>query len=333
MRASSSSVSTSSAAASISGTLPRAGAVVEELDRRVADAAARHVDDALEGEVVGRLHGGAEIGERIADFLALVEARAADDAVVEAEGDEAIFEGAHLEGGAHQDGDLVEPMWPWRWSCSISSPTARASSSESQTRRPRPSARRDRCASVNSVLPSRLSLWAIRCEAAPRMCAGRAVVALEADHVGAGKILLEAQDVVDLGAAPAIDRLVVVADAADVLAPLGEQPQPEILGDVGVLVLVDQHVAEALVILGEHVLVLAEDPQRLEEQVAEIGGVERLEAILVGGVELLAAAVGEGMGIGLRARPSASGRGSSSCRSSRRAGAPASASRRCPRPG
>jgi hypothetical protein len=29
--------------------------------------------------------------------------------------------------------------------------------------------------------------------------------------------VLEAQDVVDLGAAPAVDRLVVVADAADVL--------------------------------------------------------------------------------------------------------------------
>jgi hypothetical protein len=52
-------------------------------------------------------------------------------------------------------------------------------------------------------------------EAAPRMCGG-AVVALEPDDGGAGEILLEAQDVVDLGAAPAIDRLVVVADAADV---------------------------------------------------------------------------------------------------------------------
>ena len=45
---------------------------------------------------------------------------------------------------------------------------------------------------------------------------GRAVVALQPDDGGARKILVEAQDVVDLGAAPAIDRLVVVADAADV---------------------------------------------------------------------------------------------------------------------
>src|SRR4249920_1338911 len=51
--------------------------------------------------------------------------------------------------------------------------------------------------------------------------AGRAVVALEPDYRGAGKIVLEAQDVVDLGAAPAVDRLVVVADAANVFCPSG----------------------------------------------------------------------------------------------------------------
>jgi hypothetical protein len=47
--------------------------------------------------------------------------------------------------------------------------------------------------------------------------AGRTVIAFQANDLGAGKIVLETQDVVDLGAAPAIDRLVVIADAADVL--------------------------------------------------------------------------------------------------------------------
>src|SRR5580698_5104321 len=51
--------------------------------------------------------------------------------------------------------------------------------------------------------------------------AGRAVIALQPDHFGAGEIVLEAQDVVDLGTAPAIDRLVVVADAADVFGGKG----------------------------------------------------------------------------------------------------------------
>ena len=82
--------------------------VVQHLQRRVAEAALGHVDDALEGEVVGRLVDQAQIGQRVADLGALVEARAADDAVGQAEGDEAVLELAHLERGAHQDRDLVE---------------------------------------------------------------------------------------------------------------------------------------------------------------------------------------------------------------------------------
>ena len=84
--------------------------VVQELHGGVAEAALGHVDDALEGEVVGRRIDDAQIGERVADFGALVEARAADDAVGQAERDEAVLELAHLERGAHQDGDLVERM-------------------------------------------------------------------------------------------------------------------------------------------------------------------------------------------------------------------------------
>ena len=67
----------------------------------------------------------------------------------------------------------------------------------------------------------------------------------------AREILFEAQDVADLGAAPAVDRLVVVADTAQIAALLSQQPQPQILGDVGVLVLVDEQIAEAPLVIGE----------------------------------------------------------------------------------
>ena len=46
----------------------RAGMIVQELDRGVPKAAFRHVDDALEGEIVGGLVDAAQIGEGIADF-------------------------------------------------------------------------------------------------------------------------------------------------------------------------------------------------------------------------------------------------------------------------
>jgi len=48
------------------------------------------------------------------------------------------------------------------------------------------------------------------------------------------------------------------------------------LGDIGVLVLVDQHVAEALVVVLQHVGIVAEEPQALQQQVAEIDRVEHL---------------------------------------------------------
>src|SRR6266853_411174 len=48
------------------------------------------------------------ISQRVADFLALVEARATDHAIRQAERDETVLELAHLKRGAHQDRDLVE---------------------------------------------------------------------------------------------------------------------------------------------------------------------------------------------------------------------------------
>src|SRR5262249_22559366 len=121
---------------------------------------------------------------------------------------------------------------------------------------------------------------------------GGAVVALEADDSGTGKVVLEAQDVVDLRPAPAVDRLVVVADAADVFesprrrryltglvitgsrrlpraGALPEQAQPEILRDVGVLIFVHQDVFEPALVLPQHVGLLAEQPDAFEQQVAE----------------------------------------------------------------
>ncbi len=175
--------------------------------------------------------------------------------------------------------------------------------------------------------------------------AGGAVIALQPDHGGAGEIVLEAQDVVDLGAAPAVDRLVVVADAADVfvsarrgrlplpacgervgvrgplrwlrqrnrpltlasldlspragrgdVCPLRQQPQPQILRDVGVLIFVDQDEFEAALILAEHVGVLAEQPDAFEQEIAEVGGVEDFQPLLKGLVELEPLAVGEHRG-------------------------------------
>ena len=123
---------------------------------------------------------------------------------------------------------------------------------------------------------------------------GRPVILLEPDYRRAGKVLFEAQDVRDLGAAPRIDRLVVVADAADILARLRQQPQPEILAGVGILIFIDEDIFEALLIMFEHIAVIFQDHQHVQQQVAEIAGVERLQPRLIQRIEMAALAVGIG---------------------------------------
>ena len=116
----------------------------------------------------------------------------------------------------------------------------------------------------------------------------RAVVLLELDHRGVGEVVLEVEDVADVGAAEAVDRLVVVADHRDVAVLLGEQLQPAVLGAVGVLVLVDQHVAERAAVALAHLVEQLEQVHAAEQQVVEVhrvGGVQArlVEVVDVGG--------------------------------------------------
>jgi hypothetical protein len=161
---------------------------------------------------------------------------------------------------------------------------------------------------------------------------GGAIVLLEPDHLGAGKILFKAQDIGHFGAAPGIDRLVVVAHHADVLAHLRQQPQPQVLDRVGVLIFVHHDIAEAVLPAFQHVAVLAEDRQHVQQEIAEIAGVDRAQAVLIEPVDPGAAPVGIGFvlaGIEI----GGPGPGSSSGRSARPAAWPASACRRSLRPG
>jgi hypothetical protein len=52
---------------------------------------------------------------------------------------------------------------------------------------------------------------------------GRAVIALKPHDNSAGKIFFEAKDIVDFRATPAIDRLIIIADASDILSALRNQ--------------------------------------------------------------------------------------------------------------
>ena len=196
---------------------------MQHLHGGVAQAALGHVDDALEGEIVGRLRDHAQIGQRVADFGALVKPRPADHAIGQAELDEAVFEFAHLERGAHQNGDLVERM--------VDALLARLALQLLDLLADRagfffriPAAGDLHLFAQHVFRAQRLAQtsFIVRDQVAGRRqnMPGASVVALQPDDFGAGKIVVELQDIVDLGAPPPIDRLVVIAHAADIFRRL-----------------------------------------------------------------------------------------------------------------
>ncbi len=103
---------------------------------------------------------------------------------------------------------------------------------------------------------------------------GGTIVALQPYHFGVGKIFFKTQDVFDFGAAPRINRLVVIADAAQVAIFLAKQAQKQILGDVGVLILIDHDVSETFLILVQNFGIRHQDAQRIEQDVAEVDAIE-----------------------------------------------------------
>src|SRR5262249_11307373 len=151
----------------------------------------------------------------------LVEARAADHPVRQTERDKAVLEFAHLERGAHQDGDLVKWVLCAALAAALQLLDLLADGARFLLGIPGAG---DRDFFARHVLSAqRLAEPAFvmrdQMRGGGEDVAGGAVIALEPDHLGAGEIVLETQDVVDLGAAPAVDRLIVVADAADVFGP------------------------------------------------------------------------------------------------------------------
>ena len=114
---------------------------------------------------------------------------------------------------------------------------------------------------------------------------GRTVVLFQAQQLCAGVVLAEALDVLDARAAPAVDGLVVVADDEDRIARAGQQPQPGVLNCIGVLEFVDQHVAEAALVVGEDLGAIAPQFVGAQQQLGEVDHAGALAGLLVGAVD------------------------------------------------
>ena len=115
---------------------------------------------------------------------------------------------------------------------------------------------------------------------------GGSIVLVENDHAGVGVVLLEVGDVADVRAPEPVDRLVGVTDHTEVAMSGGELLDQHVLGAVGVLVLVDQDVAEPLLVLGQDVGKGAEKLDRDHQQIVEVHRRRLEQALLVEAVDV-----------------------------------------------
>ena len=109
----------------------------------------------------------------------------------------------------------------------------------------------------------------------------RTVVLLEPDDLGLRVVVLEVQDVADVRAAELVDRLVRIADDADVLVTADEATHQVVLHPVGVLELVDQQPLELLLVALGDVRELGQQLEELADQVVEVERAVAQQRVLV----------------------------------------------------
>jgi hypothetical protein len=85
-----------------------------------------------------------------------------------------------------------------------------------------------------------------------------------------GVVLLEIEDVADVGLPPAVDRLIGITDDKEIAVPLRQRRNQHVLHPVGVLVLIDQDVLEPLLVALQQVRRRFEQIDRLRQQIVEI---------------------------------------------------------------
>ena len=113
----------------------------------------------------------------------------------------------------------------------------------------------------------------------------RAVVLLQLDDRGVGKVVLEAQDVPDVGSPPRVHRLVVITDHGHLPVLLGEKLDQHVLRPVGVLILIHQNVAEEVPVVGQPVGEELQYVDHAHQKVVEVQGVCLEQTSLVAPVD------------------------------------------------
>ena len=129
------------------------------------------------------------------------------------------------------------------------------------------------------------------CRSSRQNMRGGSVILFQTHHMCAGKIRLEPQDIAHFGPAPAIDRLVIIAHAADIAMRLRKQPQPQILRHIGILVFIHQNKAKAALIFGQNIGMGLENHHAMQQQIAKIHRIQGSKPLLIQIIQFRAAII------------------------------------------
>ena len=141
---------------------------------------------------------------------------------------------------------------------------------------------------------------------------GRAVVLLQLDDFERRKVLRQQAQIVQSSATPAVNTLVVIAHGgkARCIAAAGQRAvglaahqelEHAVLGGIGVLVFIHQHVAHIALPLGTHLRVFAQQFERQADQIVKVHALVGAEALLIAahddGALALVLVSGDGQGL------------------------------------
>ncbi len=109
----------------------------------------------------------------------------------------------------------------------------------------------------------------------------RTIVLFEQNRLCIGEILLEALHVAPVCTTPCVYRLIGITDHKDILIKGSKLSDQRVLGEIGILEFIHQHMTEALGVFVAHGRIVFEQARGVHEQIVEIDGVAGDEPLLI----------------------------------------------------
>ncbi len=263
------------------------------LDGALADASRGRIDDAQQSHRILRADDGLKIRQRVLHFGALIETEAAQHHIIAVVAAQRFFDLARLEVGAIEHRRAIAGVGREQLVDHVGDEQRFLLAVEGFKAA-------DLVARAGfGPQPLAFALGVVGHHRAGGFenIFGRPVILFQPDHRGIRKVALEVENISDVGAAPAVNRLILIADHTDVFVRLGEQAHQLILAAIGVLILVNHDEFEAAIHLKAQIGIMRQKADRLEQQVVKIERVGLVQAafvLFVDGGELRGFLIGGG---------------------------------------